>query len=83
MIRVVFDLSRTNWQSFGRVIFVELEEQAAAAAQAEAGADATITRLETRPARAGEYERWRDWMDRAARWKANVAAGIPNPRGLL
>lgn len=83
MIRVSFDFSRTNWQSFGRVLFVDIQADALPAAEAEAGADATITRLETREARPGEYERWRDWMARAAQWKANVAAGIPNPRGLL
>ncbi len=84
MVRVVFDMRRPNWESFGRVLFVESEDQAAAAAQKEAGDDATVTRLETRPARPGEYERWADWMRRAAQWKANVAAGIPNPqKGLL
>lgn len=83
MIRVKFDFCRPGWQSFGRVIFVEAEGLAEAAAQAEAGEDSTITRIEMREARPGEYERWRDWMDRAAQWKANVAAGIPNPRGLL
>ncbi len=80
MFKVTFNFSRPCWHSFGRVVFVELEEDATAAAQALAG-DGVLDGLEVRAATAGEFERHQQFVEKAERWKANVAAGIPNRRG--